>query len=242
MTDATSDATSALSSASVTRSTSVSDAIATRRSIRAFTDQPVDPALLRTVLAKAQRSASGGNVQPWEVSVLTGDALTALVAAVAERQALGFMGLQPEYPIYPDPLPEPWKSRRFGIGMAMYAALGIDRGDSDARNAAMRENFSAFGAPVLLFLHCPRFMGPPQWGDMGMWLATVCLLLREAGLDSCAQEAWSVYGKTVRDQLGLDDEQIVWTGLAIGHRDAEAAVNNFEVPRAELDEIVRWFD
>lgn len=223
-------------------STTVSDAIATRRSIRAFTDEPVDPALLRTILAKAQRSASGGNVQPWMVTVLTGDALTRLIAAVAERQTLGFMGLQPEYPIYPDQLPEPWKGRRFGIGMAMYAALGIDRADSDARNAAMRENFTAFGAPVLLFLHCPRFMGPPQWGDMGMWLATVCLLLREAGLDSCAQEAWSVYGKTVRDQIDLDDEQIVWTGLAIGYRDPHAPVNNFAVSRAELDEVVRWIE
>jgi nitroreductase len=220
----------------------VSDAVATRRSVRAFTDQPVDLALLRSILAKAQRSASGGNVQPWAVSVLTGAALTRLIAAVAERQAMGVMGLQPEYPIYPDPLPEPWKSRRFGVGMAMYAALGIDRTDTDARNAAMRDNFTAFGAPVLLFLHCPRFMGPPQWGDMGMWLATVCLLLREAGLDSCAQEAWSVYGKTVRDQLALDDEQIVWTGLAIGYRDAEAPVNNFAVPRAPLDEVVRWLD
>ncbi len=219
----------------------VSDAVATRRSIRAFTDQPVDPDLLRSVLERAQRSASGGNVQPWSVSILTGDGLSDLIAAVAARQEMGFMGLQPEYPIYPDPLPEPWKARRFGVGMAMYAALGIDRGDSDARNAAMRENFTAFGAPVLLFLHCPRFMGPPQWGDMGMWLATVCLLLREAGLDSCAQEAWSVYGKTVRDQIGLDDEQIVWTGLAIGYRDTAAPVNNFAVPRAPLDEVVRWF-
>lgn len=223
-------------------SSTVSEAVADRRSIRAFTPQPVDAALLRDILTKAQRSASGGNVQPWQVSVLTGAALDRLIAAVEARRVMGFAGLQPEYPIYPEPLPEPWKGRRFGVGMAMYAALGIDRGDHDARNAAMAENFTAFGAPVLLFLHAPRFMGPPQWGDMGMWLATACLLLREAGLDSCAQEAWSVYGKTVRDQIGLDDDQILWTGLAIGYRDPHAPVNNFVVPRAPLDEVVRWFD
>jgi nitroreductase len=223
-------------------STSVSDAVATRRSIRAFTDQPVDMALLRDIVAKAQRSASGGNVQPWEVSVLSGAALTRLIDAVAARRAMGLMGLQPEYPIYPEPTPEKWLKRRHGVANAMYTALGIDRGDRAARDAAMAANFSAFGAPVLLFLHCPRFMGPPQWGDMGMWLTSVCLLLREAGLDSCAQEAWSLFGQTVREQLGLDDEQILWTGLAIGYRDAEAAVNRFEVPRAELGEVVRWFE
>jgi nitroreductase len=223
-------------------SASVSDAIETRRSVRAFTARPVDLALLRTILTKAQRSASGGNVQPWEVSVLTGDALARLIAAVAERQAMGFMGLQPEYPIYPDSLPDKHMQRRFGVASAMYGALGIDRQDREARDAAMRDNFRAFGAPVLLFLHCPRFMGPPQWGDMGMWLTSVCLLLREAGLDSCAQEAWSVYGKTVREQIGLDDEHIVWTGLAIGYRDPDAPVNLFDVPRAPVDEVVRWFE
>jgi nitroreductase len=222
-------------------SPTVSDAIATRRSIRAFTGQPVDHAVLRTILEKAQRSASGGNVQPWQVSVLTGDALSALIDAVVERQAMGIMGMQPEYPIYPEPLADPWMQRRRDVAAAMYAALGIDRKDADARAAAMRDNFRGFGAPVVLFVHCPRFMGPPQWGDMGMWLTSVCLLLRESGLDSCAQEAWSVYGKTVRDAIGLDDDHIVWTGLAIGHRDADAPVNNFPVDRAPLDEVVRWF-
>ncbi len=221
-------------------SPTVSDAVATRRSIRRFTDQPVDMDVLHTILAKAQRSASGGNLQPWQASVLSGGALAGLIAAVAERRAMGFPGLEPEYPIYPEPLGEPWRARRFGVGMAMYAALGIDRGDHDARNAAMAENFTGFGAPVLLFLHCDRSMGPPQWGDMGMWLASVCLLLREAGLDSCAQEAWSVYGKTVRDHIGVGDDQILWTGLAIGYRDADAPVNNFDVPRAPMDEVVRW--
>lgn len=219
----------------------VSDAVTTRRSVRSFTDQPVDMALLRSILERAQRSASGGNLQPWEVSVVSGEALKRLIADVAERRAMGLMGMQPEYPIYPDQLPDPWKARRYGVGMAMYEALGIARDDREARDAAMAENFTAFGAPVLLLLHCRRLMGPPQWGDMGMWLATVCLLLREAGLDSCAQEAWSLFGKTVREHIGVDDEQIVWTGLAIGYRDADAPVNNFAVPRAPLDEVVRWF-
>lgn len=221
-------------------SATVSEAVESRRSVRAFTEQPVDAGLLRALLEKAQRSASGGNLQPWQISVLTGDALAGLIKAVAERQAMGLAGMQPEYPIYPADLPDPWKARRYGIGRAMYAALDIARDDSAARDAAMARNFTAFGAPVLLFLHCPRFMGMPQWGDMGMWLATFCLLLREAGLDSCPQEAWSVYGETVRSALGLGDDQIVWTGLAIGYRDADDPVNGFPVPRAPIDEVVSW--
>ncbi len=219
---------------------SVTAALATRRSIRAFDDRPVDPALLRDILAKAQASASGGNLQPWQVSVATGAARDRLIAAVAERRAMGLMGLQPEYAIYPDDLPDPWRARRYGVAAAMYGALGIGRDDKDARNAAMADNFTGFGAPVLLFLHCDRRMGPPQWGDMGIWLQSVMLLLREAGLDSCPQEAWSMFGATVRACLGAGDDQILWTGLAIGYRAADAAVNGFAVPRAPVDDCVRW--
>lgn len=222
-------------------SMSVSDAMVSRRSVRAFTGRAVDPALLRKILEQAQRAPSGGNVQPWMVSVLTGEPLQRLIAAVSERMQLGLMGLQPDYVIYPDKLPDPWMARRHGVAHAMYAALGIAREDREARNAAMADNFTSFGAPVLLFVHCPRFMGPPQWADMGIWLQSVMLLLREAGLDSCPQEAWAMYGKTVRDQIGLDDDQILYCGLAIGWRDDAAPVNVFDVPRAPIDEVVRWF-
>lgn len=221
-------------------SITVTAAMRDRRSVRAFTDQPVDPALLRTILDTAQRAPSGGNVQPWQVSVLTGDALAAMIAAVGQRLAMGPAGSQPEYQIYPDPTPDPWMARRYGVAYAMYESLGIAREDKMGRAMAMANNFKAFGAPVLLFVHCQRFMGPPQWADMGIWLQSVMLLCREAGLDTCPQEAWANFGQTVRDQLGLGDDQILYTGLAIGHADWSAPVNNFPVDRAPLDEVVSW--
>lgn len=218
----------------------VTEATMSRRSIRVFEDRPVDQALLRQILQTAQQAASGGNVQPWEVTVLAGEARDALCRAVGERLMMGPAGSQPEYAIYPDKMPEKWMERRYGVAYAMYDAMGIKREDKAARAAAMAQNFTGFGAPVLLFVHCPRFMGPPQWGDMGIWLGTLMLLLREAGLDSCPQEAWANFGATVREQLGLGDDQILWTGLAIGWRDETAPVNNFTVPRAPLDEVVTW--
>jgi albonoursin synthase len=41
------------------------EAIFTRRSVRAFTDDPVPAELMRQVLQAGVASASGGNVQPW---------------------------------------------------------------------------------------------------------------------------------------------------------------------------------
>lgn len=221
---------------------SVSEAVASRRSVRAFTDRPVPMDMLREILDKARRAPSGGNVQPWEIAVVSGQSLAQLLTRIEARVASGPPGTSREYQIYPDPLGEPWMQRRRDVASAMYDAMGIDRRDKAARAAATQRNFDGFGAPVVLFLHCARIMLPPQWGDLGIWLQTVMLLLREAGLDSCPQEAWSHYGKDIREVLGLGGDNIVWTGLAIGWRDENDPVNNFTSDRAELDETVRWFD
>lgn len=219
---------------------SVSSALAQRRSVRAFTNQAIDPALLRGLVSKAQRAPSGGNVQPWQAVIITGDKWTEVQQAVAKRIAMGREGQEPEYDIYPHGLTEPWESRRFGVGEGLYGALGIPREDKAGRLSQFMENYRGFGAPVMIFLHCSRIMNSPQWSDMGMWLQSLMLLAVEAGLATCPQECWSMYGKTVRDTLGLDEGQILFTGLAIGYADENAAVNNWTVPRADIDDVIDW--
>lgn len=215
-------------------------AIATRRSIRAFTDQPVDRATLARVLEKAQRAPSGGNVQPWNAIVLTGDPMQRLFDRVALEFPKGRAALQPEYNIYPPELEGAYEARRFGVGEDMYAALGVSREDKAKRLAWFASNFRAFGAPVLMLIHTPKYMGPPQWADIGMWMQGVMLLLREEGLDSCAQEAWAAYSPQVRECVDIPADHTFFCGMAIGHRDPDAPVNQFDVKRAPLEEVMRW--
>lgn len=216
------------------------EAVATRRSIRAFTDQLVDRALLTAILEKAQRAPSGGNTQPWHGIVLTGEPMHALFDRVAQDLPRGRAAFAPEYHVYPPELDGDYETRRRGIGEDMYGALAIAREDKAARLMWFARNFQAFGAPVLMLVHTPKFMGPPQWSDIGMWLQTVMLLLREEGLDSCPQEAWAVYSPQIREVVAIPDDHIFFCGMAIGYRDPDAAVNNFPVARAPLDESVRW--
>ncbi len=218
----------------------VSDAVASRRSIRQFLDQPVDPAVLRRVLEKAQNAPSGGNTQPWNAVMLTGEPLARLKALIADTIPQGLAAYSAEYPIYPAELEGRYAQSRFGVGEAMYAALEIPREDKDSRQDIFRNNFRAFGAPVLMLVHTPRYMGLPQWSDIGMWLQTVLLLLREEGLDSCAQEAWAIYQKQIREATQIPEDHIFFCGVAIGWGDRTAAVNTFPVPREPLDNVVRW--
>lgn len=218
----------------------VTEAVATRRTIRAFLDKPVDEAALRRVLERAQRAPSGGNVQPWNAFVVTGEPLERLFAAVGEALGDGLGAWSSEYDIYPKGLDGRYEESRVGIGEAMYEALGISREDREGRRAQFADNFRAFGAPVLMLVHTPKYMGPPQWSDIGMWLQTVMLLLREEGLDSCPQEAWAIYTRQVRECVAIPEDHIFFCGVGIGYRDPEAAVNLFPVPRVPLSDAVRF--
>ncbi|MET0587177.1 MAG: nitroreductase [Novosphingobium sp.] len=221
-------------------SLSVSEAVSSRRSIRAFLDRAVAPEVIERVLDMARRAPSGGNVQPWNAVVLAGEPLARLKAAVAEALSLGKAGRSMEYAIYPTGLDGRYEDYRFDVGERMYQALGIGRDDKAGRLSQFAANFRAFDAPVLMLVHTPRYMGPPQWSDLGMWLQTVMLLLREEGLDSCPQEAWAMYGAQVHEHARIPEDHIFFCGMAIGFRDPDAPVNQFEVARAPLSEMVRF--
>ena len=215
----------------------VSDAVLTRRSIRNFTDRPVPLAVLREVLDKARFAPSGCNYQPWEASVLTGAPLAELRARMKAATPQN-----PKEYSWDAPSQSPRHEARLKeLGGAMYGAMAIERGDRAARGDFIGQNVASFGAPALLLTYFPRLMLEPQWSDVGMWLQTIMLLLREQGLDSCPQEFLSMYAKVIKDFLGVPDKDyIFFCGIAIGYRVADDPVNTFERPRVALDEQVKF--
>lgn len=216
---------------------SVTQAMATRRSVRAFRDTPVPLETLTQVMDKARWTPSGCNFQPWQASILTG-------APLAELQSI-MRDSAPQ-----DPMEYDWSApncspdhlaRLHEVGKSMYAAMNITRDDAQARERFTARNIVSFDAPALLLCYFPRFMGPPQWSDVGMWLQSIMLLLREEGLDSCPQEFLSIYARVIKDFLGVDDAtHIFFCGLAIGYRDEADPVNTFERARVPLDQQVRF--
>jgi nitroreductase len=218
----------------------VSEAVASRASVRGFKADPVDGAIIRRVLEKAARAPSGGNLQPWHIDVVGGAALDELKGIMRDKLATGFGGEPAEYAIYPADLPSPYRDYRFAVGEEMYRALGIPREDKAARLRWIANNFQFFGAPLALFCTIGRAMGPPQWSDLGMYLQTVMLLLREEGLDSCAQEIWSMYPETIRGFLGTPDDRMLFCGMAIGYKDEQHQANAMRSARAPLADFATF--
>lgn len=216
----------------------VYEAVASRRAVRGFTDEPVPRELLERVLSAAARAPSGGNLQPWNTYVLTGASLAEVKKRAAERLAAGDPGDEREYEMYPQNLKTIYRERQIAAGEQRYAALGISRRDEQARREAVAANWDCFGAPAALFCYIDRDMGAAQWVDIGMHLQTVMLLLRAEGLHSCPQMAWSVYRRSVAEVVSPPDELMLFCGISIGFEDT--STNYARIDRVPLAETATF--
>lgn len=210
----------------------VSEAVESRQSIREYLKKPVDSSLIKEILEKSARSANGGNLQPWQIFVINKESM----ADFLKQQSEWTEAETPAYDIYPPKLKEPYRTSRYELGEQMYSLLGIEREDKEGRFMQILKNFEFFGAPAAIFCFVDKQMGPPQWSDLGMFLQTFMLLAQEAGLDTCAQEAWSIKQESVSDFFNVDNETMVFCGMAIGYKDPEATINKLRSERRPIDE------
>ena len=84
----------------IEKSTSVTDALNSRITVRDFLDRPVPQDVLKTLFETAQRSPSGGNLQPWHVHVMTDDKLETFKEDALARAQAGKTDV-PTYRPYP---------------------------------------------------------------------------------------------------------------------------------------------
>jgi nitroreductase len=218
----------------------VYEAVRSRRSVRGFLDKTVPAAVLTRVLSAALRAPSGGNLQPWQVYVLSGSRLNDLKSRVRRRIATGDSGDQLPVQPYPTALPAVHTQRLAEMGARRYGAVGIARDDREGRARVRARNWECFGAPTALFCYLDETMLPPQWMDAGTFLQSVMLLLRAEGLDSCPQIAWAEYHRTVAEVVEPPRSHVLACGMSIGYADPQEPQS--PMPRAPLCELVTFLD
>lgn len=214
------------------------DAVVGRRSVRRFLDKPVPEKIVRDILEGASRAASGTNMQPWMVHVVSGAAkerLSATVSDLAEKEEASL-----EYNYLPENIKEPYRSRRRKVGFDLYEKYGVERDDMQGRKAAMLRNYRFFGAPIGLFFTLDRSMSMGSWLDCGMFMQNVMLLARGFGLETCPQQAWCDFGAGVRQELHIPEEHIILSGMALGYIDESAPENRLVTERADVGEFSTW--
>jgi len=221
----------------------VTEALKKRISIREFRPEPLAESLVREILDVARWSPSGGNLQPWKVIAVAGAEREAIIdLARRTHAAVGADGADESAgrPVYPPNLWEPYRTRRFKQGEDMYALLGIPRSDRPGRLARFARNYAMFGAPVELFFIIDNRMGHAQWAHLGMFMQSIALAALERGVSSCMQEAWASLRSSLKSHFALDENELVYCGMALGYADETAAVNSLRSERAPVEEFASF--
>ncbi|MFH4354415.1 MAG: nitroreductase [Neisseriaceae bacterium] len=226
--------------------TSMAELMNSRRSVRAFTSQPIPQAIIKKILSVASSAPSGSNTQPWKVYVVTGTVRESIVEAVCKCYDELVMhpdrasAFQPGYDYYPNEWFSPYKERRRENGWGLYGLLGIQKGDKAKMIAQHKKNFTFFDAPVGIFLTMDRGLGTGSKMDIAMFIQNILLAAKAAGLDTCAQAAWNEYQSIVLPLVGASEKEILICTVAMGYADSNAQVNQFAPGRLAVEEFSTW--
>lgn len=216
-------------------------ALKTRRSVRAFLPEPVARPMVEELLSLASRSASGSNIQPWKVHVVSGDVRAELSRAILNAiKRDGYEKYQREWNYYPLNWREPFLGRRRKIGWDLYGSLGISKGDFEGTERQRRRNYDFFGAPVGMIFTLDEDLEIGSWLDLGIFIGSLSIAARGRGLDTCAQAAFADFHTLIRPLLGLPEREIVICGLALGYADHHALENQLVTERAPLAQFATF--
>ena len=214
--------------------TAVDWAISTRRSIRAYLPTPVPQSEIESILATARNSASGMNMQPWRVHVLTGaakDKLTTQLAAIDDDDDASRSLFEP-YDYYPREWFSPYLDRRRKVGWDLYGLLGIAKGDKQRMHVQHGRNYQFFDAPVGLFFTIDRELQEGSLLDYGMFLQSIMVAARGRNLHTCPQAAFLKFHRHIADALDIPVGQMLVCGMSLGYAD-ESAIENTLVTERE---------
>jgi nitroreductase len=173
------------------------EAMSTARTIRRFTDEPVDNATLERCLQAAMWAPSGANAQAWRFVVLRSPEQRSVVAKAAAR------ALEVIEPVYGMTRPaDDDHSRRARTNRATYE---------------LHDRAGEFTSVLFAQKHFPTASELLLGGSIFPAMQNFLLAARAQGLGACLT-SWGAYGgeQLLRDAVGVPDEWMLAGHIVIG--------------------------
>lgn len=189
------------------------ETMATRRSIRHFAPDPVDPELIRAAIVAAASAPSGANIQPWRFVVVTDPERKRLIREGAEREEREF-----------------YETRAPGEWLDALAPLG-----TDWRKPHLEE------APLLIVVfevHKGEGEPKPYYAKESVGIAVGFLLaaLHHAGLATLTHTPSPM--RFLNEILGRPRNERPFVVIPVGRAASDAEVP--DIARKPLDEVAVW--
>ncbi|MEW6350036.1 MAG: nitroreductase [Thermodesulfobacteriota bacterium] len=217
----------------------LNDAVMGRRSIRAFLADPVPRDKILKIAEIARWAPSWGNTQPWEIVVADGEKTQRLADAFAEERGRGTTP-KPDIAI-PIDFPEAHKGRYVALGRELFTAMGIERGDTDARGRHYLNMSRFFGAPAVVYFTIDGSLNEPYAClDIGSIGTTFCYAAHQEGLGTIYLAASMHYPDIAKQVLDIPADKKVVIGIAIGYPHPSAPAALFRSQREPVENILRF--
>ncbi|MBI5410255.1 MAG: nitroreductase [Nitrospirae bacterium] len=217
------------------------EGIEKRKSIRAFKPDPVPRKALEKVLQAAVAAPSKGNSQIWEFVAITGNELKDIKVMLGELLKTDFiplMKLTDEEA--PSPALEKAKIRSSRNKEEMSKILnpmGLDFDDF-----MLEGTFRFFDAPaaVMVFIEDIYLKNLPHLLSVGAAVQNMLLSAQTLGLGTCWIGGVWRYTKQIRKILGIPDNKMLVSSVAIGYPDNDSPINKYKSGRDSIDDLVQW--
>lgn len=214
--------------------------MASRRSVRGFTGEPVPRALVDAVIATAKTVPSSMNTQPWHVYALTGAPLEELRS---RNSAMMSAGAEPVSDIVTHtPYVGEHRARQVDIAKRLFGAMGIAREDVAGREDWVMRGFRQFDAPVSLVLAYDRVLDPGinSFFDLGALCCAIVLAAWDRGLGCVVNSQGIMRSDVVRELAAIPDHHVIVNCVAMGWPDPDFAANHVRSAREANEDFVHY--
>lgn len=211
-----------------------------RRSIRGYKPDPVPRALIEEVLELAMRAPSSMNTQPWNFTIVTGEALDRIRAGNTERNLAGIPHSR-EFRIG-QPFAGAHRERQIGVAKQLFGAMGIARDDAERRHDWVMRGFRQFDAPVCVIVTYDRVLDGSDDTPFDCGAVTNALVNAawSRGLGAVINSQGIMQSPVVREHAGIADDQVIMKAIALGWPDDDFPANAVVSERKPVAEAARF--
>ena len=205
-----------------------------RRSTRAFLERPVEQETLESLINLATQAPSAINLQPWELTIVSGKERQRLSRILVKRMKERNISCGPGAK---KPLSETFMERQRGLLNIIMPNLPQNTVFQDFINEG---SCNFYGAPTAVIISIDQVFSRARLTDIGVLVGYLVLAAHALGLGACPIGLITAFDEDIKEELNISDEKQVVIGVAVGYGDPDSPINGSRSERAPLKDVVKW--
>ena len=205
-----------------------------RRSTRAFLERPVEREKIETLINYAIQAPSAINLQPWELTVVSGEEKKRLSRLLVKRMKERNISCGPGAK---SPLPEYFVERERRLLDTILPNLPEQTPFQDFINEG---SCNFYGAPTAIIITLDQVFSSARLTDIGVLVGYLVLAAHAFELGTCPIGLITAFDDDIKEALSIRDEKQVVIGVAVGYRDPQSPINRSRSERVPIGDVIKW--